>query len=99
MNAQQQLAPNGPNQGQGQGSPVKPKHHGFDKPFHSYKLLIDPCLVKGANTKMYRIDGVVQDDPTYPPVMLRDPRNQHSLSRLWKTDSVELPIPKFKVIS
>lgn len=65
--------------------------------FKAYKLLLDPFLVKGA-TKLYRFDGVVPDDPTYPPVTCRDPRTTLSLSRIWnRLDCLELPVPRFKV--
>ncbi|XP_013167765.1 PREDICTED: histone-lysine N-methyltransferase SETD1 isoform X1 [Papilio xuthus] len=61
----------------------------------NYKLLMDPCLVKGA-TKLYRYDGCVPGDASYPPVQCRDPRSQ--LSRIWnKIESADLPIPRFKI--
>ncbi|XP_045487005.1 histone-lysine N-methyltransferase SETD1 isoform X1 [Pieris rapae] len=61
----------------------------------NYKLLIDPFLVKGA-TKLYRYDGVVPGDQTYPPVHCRDPRSQ--LSRIWnKLEPADLPVPRFKI--
>ncbi|XP_013144812.1 PREDICTED: histone-lysine N-methyltransferase SETD1-like isoform X2 [Papilio polytes] len=60
----------------------------------NYKLLMDPCLVKGA-TKLYRYDGV-PGDASYPPVQCRDPRSQ--LSRIWnKIESADLPVPRFKI--
>ncbi|XP_069357216.1 histone-lysine N-methyltransferase SETD1 isoform X2 [Maniola hyperantus] len=61
----------------------------------NYKLLIDPLLVKGA-TKLYRYDGSVPGDPSYPPVQCRDPRSQ--LSRIWnKTEPADLPLPRFRI--
>ncbi|CAK1541621.1 unnamed protein product [Leptosia nina] len=61
----------------------------------NYKLLIDPFLVKGA-TKLYRYDGIVPGDQTYPPVQCRDPRSQ--LSRIWnKIEPADLPVPRFKI--
>lgn len=63
----------------------------------NYKLLIDPFLVKGA-AKLYRYDGVVPGDPTYPPVQLRDPRSQ--LTRIWtRLEQLDLPVPRFKIDS
>lgn len=60
----------------------------------NYKLLIDPFLVKGA-TKLYRYDGIVPGDQTYPTVQCRDPRSQ--LSRIWnKLEPADLPVPRYK---
>ncbi|XP_068623377.1 histone-lysine N-methyltransferase SETD1 isoform X2 [Battus philenor] len=61
----------------------------------NYKLLMDPCLVKGA-TKLYRYDGCVPGDASYPPVQCRDPRS--ALSRIWnKLEAADLPIPRFRI--
>ncbi|CAH0595342.1 unnamed protein product [Chrysodeixis includens] len=61
----------------------------------NYKLLMDPFLVKGAN-KLYRYDGSVPGDATYPPVQCRDPRSQ--LSRIWnRLEPADLPVPRFKI--
>ncbi|XP_063541575.1 histone-lysine N-methyltransferase SETD1 [Cydia strobilella] len=61
----------------------------------NYKLLMDPFLMKGA-TKLYRYDGTVPGDTTYPPVQCRDPRSQ--LSRIWnRLEPADLPIPRFKI--
>ncbi|XP_024939725.1 histone-lysine N-methyltransferase SETD1 [Cephus cinctus] len=63
----------------------------------NYKLLVDPFLVKGA-TKLYRYDGAVPGDPTYPLVQLRDPRSQ--LTRIWtRLEQLDLPVPRFKIDS
>ncbi|KAG7187904.1 hypothetical protein KM043_013872 [Ampulex compressa] len=63
----------------------------------NYKLLVDPFLVKGA-TKLYRYDGVVPGDPTYPQVQPRDPRSQ--LTRIWtRLEQLDLPVPRFKIDS
>ncbi|XP_047032818.1 histone-lysine N-methyltransferase SETD1 isoform X1 [Helicoverpa zea] len=61
----------------------------------NYKLLMDPFLVKGA-AKLYRYDGTVPGDTTYPPVQCRDPRSQ--LSRIWnRLEPADLPVPRFKI--
>ncbi|XP_023288226.1 histone-lysine N-methyltransferase SETD1A isoform X2 [Orussus abietinus] len=63
----------------------------------NYKLLVDPFLVKGA-TKLYRYDGTVPGDPTYPTVQPRDPRSQ--LTRIWtRLEQLDLPVPRFKIDS
>nr|XP_012153816.1 PREDICTED: histone-lysine N-methyltransferase SETD1 isoform X2 [Megachile rotundata] len=63
----------------------------------NYKLLVDPFLVKGA-TKLYRYDGMVPGDPTYPEVQPRDPRSQ--LTRIWtRLEQLDLPVPRFKIDS
>lgn len=59
----------------------------------SYKLLVDPFLVKGA-TKIYRYDGYVPNDPTYPSIQVRDPRSH--LTRLWtRLESLDIPVPRY----
>ncbi|XP_044763789.1 histone-lysine N-methyltransferase SETD1 [Coccinella septempunctata] len=65
------------------------------KTMKSYKLLVDPFLVKGA-TKLYRYDGVVPDDSTFPPGIPRDPRSH--LTRIWtRLEPLDLPAPRFKI--
>ncbi|KAH9641472.1 hypothetical protein HF086_006088 [Spodoptera exigua] len=62
----------------------------------NYKLLVDPFLVKGVTTKVYRYDGTVPGDTAYPPVQCRDPRSQ--LSRIWnRLEPADLPVPRFKI--
>lgn len=69
--------------------------HNQHKPPKNFKLLVDPCLVKGS-TKLYRYDGNVPGDPTYPPVCPRDPRSH--LTRIWtRLETLELPVPRFKI--
>lgn len=63
------------------------------KPPKNYKLLMDPFLVKGA-TKLYRYDGCVPGDSTFPNVQCRDPRSQ--LSRIWnRLEPADLPVPRY----
>lgn len=58
----------------------------------NYKLLVDPFLVKGV-TKLYRYDGVVPNDNSYPTVTPRDPRSQ--LTRIWtRLETMDLPVPR-----
>lgn len=65
------------------------------KPPKNYKLLMDPVLVKGA-IKLYRYDGCVPGDNTFPTVQCRDPRSQ--LSRIWnRIEPADLPVPRFKI--
>lgn len=58
----------------------------------NYKLLSDPFLQKGVN-KVYRYDGIVQNDPTYPPVIPRDPRNPISRIRS-RLEALDIPVPR-----
>lgn len=76
------------------GSRSGAHHHHHHKP-RNYKLVVDPFLVKGAS-KLYRYDGNIPNDPTYPPVQLRDPRKQPP--KIWGTpDPLDIPLPRFKV--
>lgn len=69
-----------------------PGHNVLPHKAKNYKLLMDPCLIKGA-TIVKRYDGVVPGDTSYPPVQCRDPRSQ--LSRKWnKTEPADLPVPR-----
>ncbi|KAL3271158.1 hypothetical protein HHI36_021656 [Cryptolaemus montrouzieri] len=69
--------------------------HPPPKASRSYKLIMDPFLVKGA-AKLYRYDGVIPNDNSYPPVVPRDPRS--NLTRIWaRLESLNLPIPRFKI--
>ncbi|XP_037922173.1 histone-lysine N-methyltransferase SETD1 [Hermetia illucens] len=61
----------------------------------NFKLLFDPYLVKGA-TKVYRFDGVVPNDPTYPTVNPRDPRNPLARIRQ-RVEPHVIPVPRFKI--
>lgn len=66
--------------------------HGAGKAPKNYKLIVDPFLVKGA-VKVYRYDGVVPNDTSYPPVMARDPRSH--LTRIWtRLETLDLPVPR-----
>ncbi|XP_076065509.1 histone-lysine N-methyltransferase SETD1-like isoform X2 [Oratosquilla oratoria] len=81
------------------GNLPPPAPHGGPPPYQqkrNYKLLIDPVLVKGTNNKLYRFEGVVEGDPTYPPVVLRDPRKH----KLWiRPETLDLTVPRFKIDS
>lgn len=65
---------------------------GPNKISRNYKLLLDPMLVKGTNAKVYRYDGVVPDDPSYPPVYPCDPRKP--LARLRRLEPMEMIVPR-----
>lgn len=60
----------------------------------NFKLIVDPALMKGAPMKILRLDGVVPNDPTYPPVIPRDPRNPLVRVRPKLLDAIELLIPR-----
>lgn len=60
---------------------------------HDYKLLIDPCLVKGQTQKIYRYDGIIPGD--VHPVIVKDPRNVKALKLRQRLDPIELPVPRF----
>lgn len=64
---------------------------GNSKISRNYKLLLDPLLVKGAQ-KVYRYDGVVPDDPTYPPVFPCDPRKP--VARVRRLEPMEMTVPR-----
>ncbi|XP_049793284.1 histone-lysine N-methyltransferase SETD1B [Schistocerca nitens] len=75
-------------------SNARPSSHNPNK-LRNYKLVVDPCLVKGAS-KLYRYDGTVLNDPTYPPVQVRDPRSQ--ITRIWtRLEPLDIPVPRFKI--
>lgn len=61
----------------------------------NWKLIADPFLSK-ATTKVYRYDGVVPNDSTYPELIVQDPRTYKSKNRAI-TLPIILPVPKFKV--
>lgn len=59
----------------------------------NFKLLSDPALTKGV-IKLYRFDGIVPNDPTYPPVMPRDPRNPVVRLRARPVEPMVLAVPR-----
>ncbi|XP_050503124.1 histone-lysine N-methyltransferase SETD1 isoform X1 [Diabrotica virgifera virgifera] len=62
----------------------------------NYKLIVDPLIKKGATVKIYRYDGVIPNDTSYPPVIPRDPRS--NLTRIWaRLETLDLPVPRFKI--
>lgn len=64
------------------------------KPATDYKLLIDPFLGKGP-TKIYRYNGVVPNDTTFPQVVLKDPRNAAAIRIRQRLEPIELPVPRY----
>jgi histone-lysine N-methyltransferase SETD1 len=74
-----------------------PHPHGPPAKWHSYKVLVDPIIHRGA-PKLVRYDGIiVPGDAHHIPPNPTDPRTRLPNS-LWKRlESMELPVPKFKV--
>ncbi|KAH8241705.1 hypothetical protein KR032_001365 [Drosophila birchii] len=68
------------------------------KMHRNFKLLADPQLVK-CGAKLYRYDGVVAGDPTYPTITPRDPRNPLIRIRARPVDPLMLLIPRFVIDS
>ncbi|KAH8289881.1 hypothetical protein KR054_003259 [Drosophila jambulina] len=68
------------------------------KMHRNFKLLADPQLVK-CGAKLYRYDGVVPGDPTYPTITPRDPRNPLIRIRARPVDPLMLLIPRFVIDS
>ncbi|KAH8338740.1 hypothetical protein KR059_000536 [Drosophila kikkawai] len=66
------------------------------KMHRNFKLLADPQLVK-CGVKLYRYDGVVPGDPTYPTITPRDPRNPLIRIRARPVDPLMLLIPRFVI--
>lgn len=66
---------------------------GVQKPIQDYKLIVDPFLVK-APQKIYRYHGIVPNDPNYPPVIPKDPRNAKAIRLRVRLDPIELPVPR-----
>lgn len=62
----------------------------------NYKLIVDPFIHKGGVPKIYRYDGIVPGDPTYPPVIPRDPRNQLARIRS-RIEPLVMIVPRFKI--
>lgn len=65
---------------------------GMQKPLQDYKLVVDPFLVK-APQKIYRYNGIVPNDPSFP-VILKDPRNAKKINLRMRIDAMELPVPR-----
>ncbi|XP_055308934.1 histone-lysine N-methyltransferase SETD1 [Sitodiplosis mosellana] len=68
----------------------------LQKSAQDYKLIVDPFLVK-APQKIYRYNGVVPNDPNYPQVILKDPRNAKAIRLRVRLDPIELSVPRFKI--
>ncbi|XP_053697450.1 histone-lysine N-methyltransferase SETD1 [Sabethes cyaneus] len=76
----------------GSNSNTTQHHH---KAPRNYKLIADPFLHKGV-PKIYRYDGIVPGDPSYPPVIPRDPRNPLARIRS-RLETWDIPVPRFKI--
>ena len=65
--------------------------------WHSYKMLVDPSIHRGA-PKMMRYDGlIVPGNPHHIAPTMTDPRNK-PLSALWRRiEPMDIPVPKFKI--
>ena len=65
--------------------------------WHSYKMLVDPEIHRGA-PKMMRYDGaIVPGNPHHVPPSVLDPRNKLP-GALWKRmEAMDLPVPRFKI--
>lgn len=63
------------------------------KNMRDYKLLLDPCLQKGSGVKLYRYDGIVPNDATYPIVIPNDPRNRNARLRT-RLEPHDIPVPR-----
>lgn len=71
------------------GTPATPQ-----KPIVDYKLLVDPFLVK-AQTKLYRYNGIVPNEPNNHPLLLKDPRNVKVIKLRTRVDPIELIVPRY----
>ncbi|TRY70386.1 hypothetical protein TCAL_08908 [Tigriopus californicus] len=89
--------------GMGQGPPTMgPSHHlinaqGPPGKWHSFKLLVDPHIHRGA-PKMVRYDGAtVPGNPHHIPPTPMDPRKKLP-SALWRRlEPMDLPVPRLKI--
>ncbi|KAH8397726.1 hypothetical protein KR215_011511, partial [Drosophila sulfurigaster] len=62
----------------------------------NFKLLADPQLLK-CGSKLYRYDGMVPGDPTYPTITPRDPRNPLIRIRAKPVEPIMLIVPRFVI--
>ncbi|EDW55365.1 histone-lysine N-methyltransferase SETD1 [Drosophila sechellia] len=62
----------------------------------NFKLLSDPQLVK-CGTRLYRYDGLMPGDPSYPTITPRDPRNPLIRIRARAVEPLMLLIPRFVI--
>lgn len=65
----------------------------LQKCVQDFKLIVDPFLVK-APQKIYRYNGIVPNDPNYPQVILKDPRNAKAIRLRVRLDPIELSVPR-----
>lgn len=63
-------------------------------PKQDYKLLADPFLVK-APQKIYRYNGIIPNEASAPPVILKDPRNMKAIRIRVRLDPMELIVPRY----
>ena len=89
-------------QHQPQRDPRQQHHHPNDPnapppKWHSFKMLVDPTIHRGA-AKMVRFDGsIVPGNPHHVPPIPLDPRNRLP-NALWKRmEAMDLPVPRFKI--
>lgn len=74
---------------QGGGNSSSGSAANVQKPAQDYKLMVDPCLVK-APQKIYRYNN----DPNFPPVIPKDPRNAKAIKLRLRVDPIELAVPR-----
>lgn len=61
----------------------------------NWKLIADPFFGQVSN-KIYRFDGIVPNDFSYPEVIVKDPRIFQSKNKVTHLP-IELPVPIYKV--
>jgi hypothetical protein len=90
--------PNPPNGGVGhnpQGLEANP--NAPPAKWHSYKMLVDPSIHRGA-PKMMRYDGcIVPGNPHHVAPTLTDPRNRLPNSLWRRMEAMDIPVPRFKI--
>ncbi|KAM8703218.1 hypothetical protein ACLKA7_007924 [Drosophila subpalustris] len=87
---QAQISMQGYRDGTGFNSSCQTRMH------RNFKLLADPQLLK-CGSKLYRYDGLVPGDPTYPTITPRDPRNPLIRIRAKPVEPLMLVVPRFVI--